>query len=140
MIEIKLTGEDALTFLQNEHKEATEQLKQHLMIALDQIDKLETQLKSKEPSKRIKEDSEKAKELVPSFVKKVPITKDTPKRKAWTEQEVNLIKANMKRPAHELNRNFKEVCARLGRTTGSVSAKLKELNIYVSKGVMYYKD
>ena len=92
-----------------------------------------------QPSKRIAEDSEKAKELVPSFVRpKVEPTK--PKRKTWTPQEISLIQANMKRPAHELNRNFKEVCARLGRTTGSVSAKLKEMDIYVSKGVMYYKD
>ena len=155
-IEIKLTGFDATDYLDSNGPDV-EALKNSLKTAMEYIDVLERAAKVEEvhtnlddpkrhnisgsmnqpaqhqaATAKVVRDTAIAKEIDTTFHTGEPNTK-------WTKEELKLIYWCMDRPEGELNRRLDVLVTKLTRTESAIRAKLNELEINVTNGVMFYK-
>ena len=162
-IEIKLTGEDAEKYLEQQAPD-TSALAIALQSATQYIDFLEKEKKDKEqPVIHTNLDNPKRHNIAGDMNKPAhhqkheetvitsnrilkdakiaeelePVITNTNLR--WSEQEIKVIKYAMDRPETELNRTLAALCEKLARTEGAIRSKLAEMSIYVNAGVLYYK-
>jgi hypothetical protein len=163
MIEIKLTGDDAIKYLAESNPDI-KQMEETIRTAQTYIEALENQLAvlgdPKEPihtnlddplrhniggsmnrpsemqevSARVLRDTEIAKEAAPMLKPQLDMTT---KKGNWTDREIGVIMYAISRPEKELNRKFSVLVEKLGRTNNSVRAKLSDLGIRVAKDIIY---
>jgi hypothetical protein len=167
MIEIKLTGDDAIKYLAESNPDI-KQMEETIKTAQAYIEVLENQLavldEPKEPgpvftsvdmeeatatSFQVLRDSEIAKEDLEEIRKHnakhlieksfSEAAKDTGVyiTGKWTDREIGVIEYAMSRPSNELNRRFTVLVEKLGRTESSVRSKLETMGLHVSKGIIY---
>ena len=119
MIEIRLTGEDALEYIQFKmsNKRSNERsIENNTNILNNENNSLEA-------------------------IKQANIANEINKKsKRWNNTEIKAIEWAMKQPENTSHRQFKVLVNRLGRTEMSVYSKLNELGISVKNGKLYYKE
>ena len=146
MIEIKLTGEDAQNYLQNENIKDEQiaqllrdnnTLSESVTQALALYDAEVAKNKS-EPSQKVKDDTKKAEELPKAnFTKTLPklgSTKETNTR--WTSSEIGIIIYAASRPTGEGNRKLTTIYSKINRSRSAINSKINDLGLKTKNGFL----
>ena len=136
MIEIKLQGIDVEIYLNQRglQKDYDTLKRKYDELVADQKHLLT--VIPPQVSTKVIEDTQKAKDIKPNFTKPAITTGGA----KWSDREIGVIKYAMGRPKAELNRKFKVIVDKLGRTESAVRTKLGSMGIIIKKGVLHYKD
>lgn len=153
MIEIKLIGEDALQYIQNEKTgdaqysdllgqvDVLRKTNINLITSLAEVVAKYNDLKDTTASSKVVRDTELVKDIVkPSFATSTKLTEIVPTTGSYSLGDLALIEARMKKPSTNQDRSLKNIAGALGRHVNPVRSKLLSMDIVVRQGMCYYKD
>ena len=144
MIEIKLTGPEAIAYLQNENIKDEQiaqllrdnnTLSESVTQALALYDAEVTKNKS-EPSQKVKDDTKKAEELPKANFTKKQVTTITSTGTKWSDLEIGIIIYAAGRPEHEGNRQLRIIYSKINRSKSAINSKINDLGLSIKNGFL----